>query len=71
MARKRIRLRIVKKPETDQILSAPPELETDDHTVDYLCGHCGVVLILAGETLSDALTIRCTVCRSHNVTDDC
>jgi DNA-directed RNA polymerase subunit RPC12/RpoP len=66
--RKRISLKVIAAPSSGHVLDAPPPLAASTHTVDYTCGHCGVVLMYAEEEQVHGVLIRCTECGSHNVT---
>jgi DNA-directed RNA polymerase subunit RPC12/RpoP len=36
------------------------------HSVDYLCGHCGTILLHAEDGLAHNLLILCTECGARN-----
>jgi DNA-directed RNA polymerase subunit RPC12/RpoP len=40
-----------------------------DHSVDYVCGNCGTVLLHAEDGLMHNLLILCTDCGARNSTD--
>ena len=45
MTARKISLKVVTAPANDIALKAPPVLKESDQSVDYTCGHCGVVLL--------------------------
>ena len=65
-----ISLKIVVAPSAGRtVVSAPPVLNASDHTVDFLCGNCGTVLMHAEEGQVHNVTICCARCGSYNSTD--
>jgi len=40
-----------------------------NHSVDYVCGNCGIMLLHAEDGLAHNLLILCTECGAHNSTD--
>jgi DNA-directed RNA polymerase subunit RPC12/RpoP len=40
-----------------------------NHSVDYVCGNCGTMLLHAEDGLTHNLFILCTQCGAHNSTD--
>jgi predicted RNA-binding Zn-ribbon protein involved in translation (DUF1610 family) len=68
-SRARVSLRLIEAPKIGSIVTAPPTIIASTHTVDYCCGHCGVVLMHAEEGQINNLHIRCTKCGSYNSTD--
>jgi predicted RNA-binding Zn-ribbon protein involved in translation (DUF1610 family) len=64
------RLRILKDPGNGPIIHAPPVIAYESHTIDFLCGACGTVLMHAhhNQPLHHAL-IHCTECGAINATD--
>jgi DNA-directed RNA polymerase subunit RPC12/RpoP len=67
---KRVKLKVVKAPSTGHVLSAPPMLRASDSSVDYVCGHCEVVLLHAEEEQVHGVLIQCKECGSYNKMDD-
>jgi predicted RNA-binding Zn-ribbon protein involved in translation (DUF1610 family) len=68
-ARLQIRLKAVRGPGHNGLVSAPPVLNAGDHRNDFTCAKCGVVLMHAEEGQVHNLAIRCTRCGSYNSTD--
>jgi hypothetical protein len=68
LARRRLRLRVVRKPDAGDVLNAPADLEFGTKEVSYLCGHCGMVLLLGDANLTLDATIKCSICRAYNAT---
>ncbi len=68
-ARKKVPLKVISPPSLGHPVNAPPALTASSHTIDYTCGHCGVVLLHAEEGQVHGLHIRCTACGSYNTTD--
>jgi predicted RNA-binding Zn-ribbon protein involved in translation (DUF1610 family) len=64
-----IRLKTISGPGNMGLVSSPPMLNASDHTVDFACGKCGVVLMHAEEGQVQNLAILCTGCGSYNSTD--
>jgi predicted RNA-binding Zn-ribbon protein involved in translation (DUF1610 family) len=48
------------------VVTAPPVIVTSQHSLDYTCGYCGVVLVHADEGKLRNLLIRCSKCGSYN-----
>jgi predicted RNA-binding Zn-ribbon protein involved in translation (DUF1610 family) len=67
---RQISLRIVTAPASGSIVEAPPILNASDHTVDFVCGNCGTVLLYAEEDQVHNVTIRCVACGSYNSTNE-
>jgi hypothetical protein len=65
----RVALRLIPTPWTQRIVSAPPVLIASTHTVDYVCGDCGAVLMHAEQGQVHNLVIHCVACGSYNSTD--
>jgi hypothetical protein len=61
-----IPLRVVIAPAVGVVLEAPPVLIASEHSVDYTCGHCGIILMHADEGQVHGILIRCTGCGSYN-----
>ena len=66
MNTRKIPLRVVIAPAVGVVLEAPPVLVASEHSVDYTCGHCGVILMHADEGQVHGILIRCTNCGSYN-----
>ena len=65
----RVALKPIPTPWAHHIINAPPVLIASTHTVDYICGDCGVVLMHAEQGQVHNLVIHCTECGSYNSTD--
>jgi DNA-directed RNA polymerase subunit RPC12/RpoP len=66
----RIALKLIPSPSAQHIISAPPVLVASTHTVDYVCGDCGAVLMHAEDGQVRNLVIHCVACGSYNATDE-
>jgi DNA-directed RNA polymerase subunit RPC12/RpoP len=62
-------LRVIKTPRIGHVLVAPPTLIASSHTIDYVCGHCGAVLLQAEDGQVHGVLIRCSDCGSNNTTE--
>ena len=69
MVNKRVHLKVIAAPRVGYVVSAPPLLQVSDHTIEYLCGRCGVALMHADEDQVHGLTFRCAQCGSYNRLD--
>ena len=71
LPRRRLPLFVVPASETSKrpVVSAPPLLDASSHTIDYVCGHCGTVLMHAEEGQVHNLLIHCLACGSYNSTE--
>ena len=71
MPRRQFPLFVVPATETRQrpTVSAPPFLDASSHTTDYVCGHCGTILMHAEEGQIHKLLIHCLACGSYNSTE--
>ena len=69
MTHKRVPLRLVTAPRVGHVMDAPPVIQASDHTIDYTCAHCGVVLMHAEEDQVHGVILRCTQCGSYNCAD--
>ncbi len=69
MADLTIRLKVITAPAIGHVLEAPPVLKASDNSVDYTCGHCGIVLLHAEVGQVRGLLIRCAACDSYNATE--
>ncbi|HYJ85153.1 MAG TPA: hypothetical protein VEW46_03795 [Pyrinomonadaceae bacterium] len=65
----KISLRVVTAPSIGSVVDAPPVLKASDHSVDYTCGRCGVILLHAKTGQVHGVIFRCTQCGSYNSTD--
>jgi DNA-directed RNA polymerase subunit RPC12/RpoP len=45
---------------------APGQRSSGKHSVDYLCGNCGTILLHAEDGLAHNLLILCTECGARN-----
>jgi hypothetical protein len=63
-------LRVVEATGIEHSANAPPILCASSHTIDFVCGNCGVVLLHAEDDQVHGLFIRCTQCESLNTTVD-
>jgi DNA-directed RNA polymerase subunit RPC12/RpoP len=54
----------------ENAVKAPPVLIASSHTIDYLCGNCGTVLLHAEDDQVHGLFIHCMQCGACNATDD-
>lgn len=52
------------------VLKAPPVLVASTHTVNYCCGNCGAILILAEKDQVHGLNIKCAICGCTSATDE-
>ncbi len=48
---------------------APDQRSGRQHSVDYLCGNCGTILLHAEDGLAHNLLILCTECGARNSSD--
>jgi len=67
--RSKVSLKIIVKPMSGPVVSAPPILIASTHTVDYTCGFCGAVLMHAEADQVHNLVIHCTECGAFNATE--
>ena len=67
--RLQIPLKTVTGPWHNGLVSSPPILNASEHTIDFTCGKCGVVLMHAEDGQVQNLAILCTGCGSYNSTD--
>jgi hypothetical protein len=63
-------LRVVEARGVENAVKAPPVLIASSHTIDYLCGNCGTVLLHAEDDQMHGLFIHCMQCGACNATDD-
>jgi predicted RNA-binding Zn-ribbon protein involved in translation (DUF1610 family) len=52
------------------VADAPPVLEWAGPTVEYVCGHCGAVLMRVDQSKPHSLMVHCTGCDAYNSTAD-
>ena len=64
-----IQLRTIPRPSRGAIVRVPPVIEAN-LGVDYVCGSCGTVLVLAEQGQIHNLQLRCTHCGAYNLMDD-
>ena len=64
------RLRVVEAKGIENTVTAPPILYASSHTIDFVCGNCGAVLLHAEDDQVHGLFIRCAKCESLNTTAD-
>ena len=64
------RLRLVEARGVENAVNAPPILYASSHTIDFVCGNCGAILLHAEDDQVHGLFIRCTQCESLNATVD-
>jgi predicted RNA-binding Zn-ribbon protein involved in translation (DUF1610 family) len=65
----RVPLRTIERPTIGAAVTAPPVLDASSHTVDYVCGKCGTVLLRAEEGQVFGLVIECLDCGAFNATE--
>jgi predicted RNA-binding Zn-ribbon protein involved in translation (DUF1610 family) len=63
-------LRVVESKGIENLVNAPPVLMASSHTIDFVCGNCGAVLLHAEDNQVHGLFIHCTKCGSTNATAD-
>ncbi len=63
-------LRVVEATGIEHAVHAPPILYASSHTIDFVCGNCGAVLLHAEDDQVHGLFIHCTQCGSYNATVD-
>jgi predicted RNA-binding Zn-ribbon protein involved in translation (DUF1610 family) len=66
MTTRKIPLKVVTAPAIGVVWEAPPVLTASEHSVDYICGRCGTVLLHADEGQVHGVLIHCTSCGSYN-----
>jgi predicted RNA-binding Zn-ribbon protein involved in translation (DUF1610 family) len=66
----RQRLKVVEARGFENAVDAPPILYASSHTIDFVCGSCGTVLLHAEDNQVHGLFIRCKKCESLNATAD-
>jgi predicted RNA-binding Zn-ribbon protein involved in translation (DUF1610 family) len=64
------KLRVVEATGLEHTVDAPPILVASSHTIDFLCGNCGTVLMHAEDDQVHGLFIHCTKCGACNATVD-
>ena len=69
MTTRKISLKVIIAPATGIVLDAPPVLTASEHSVDYVCGRCGTILLHAEENQVRGVLLRCANCGSYNSTD--
>ena len=69
MTARKISLKVVAATSSGLVLDAPPILKEVDQSVDYICGHCGTILLHAEENRVHSIIIHCGNCGSYNSID--
>jgi predicted RNA-binding Zn-ribbon protein involved in translation (DUF1610 family) len=64
------KLRVAEATGLEHTVDAPPILVASSHTIDFLCGNCGTVLMHAEDDQVHGLFIHCTQCGACNATVD-
>jgi predicted RNA-binding Zn-ribbon protein involved in translation (DUF1610 family) len=64
------KLRVVEATGLEHTVDAPPILVASSHTIDFLCGNCGTILMHAEDDQVHGLFIHCTQCGACNATVD-
>jgi hypothetical protein len=65
----KVSLKLVTAPSKGIALKAPPVLIASDHSIDYACGQCDVVLLHAEANQVHGVLIQCADCGSYNSTE--
>jgi predicted RNA-binding Zn-ribbon protein involved in translation (DUF1610 family) len=65
-----VALKLVPAADYGHSASAPPVLMASTHTIDYVCGNCGAVLMHAEDGQVHSLVIHCTECGAFNSTGE-
>ena len=63
-------LKLVTPPFAGRVLEVPPILNASDHTVDFVCGKCGTLLMHGEHGQVHNVTIHCLACKSFNTTNE-
>jgi hypothetical protein len=63
------KLRVVEATGIENAVNAPPAFYASTHTIDFVCGNCGTVLLHAEDDQVHGLFIHCTQCAACNATD--
>jgi DNA-directed RNA polymerase subunit RPC12/RpoP len=63
------KLKVIEAPRTGQVISAPPPIVTSDQSNQYVCGHCGTLLVIAEDDQLHGLVVQCRECGSYNAVD--
>ena len=69
-AHPRANLTLIVPPFVGHSIDAPPILNASDHTIDFICGMCGEVLMHAEHSQVHNVTIHCLACGSYNTTNE-
>jgi len=67
--RQTVALKMIVKPDSGPVVCAPPILIASTHTVNYVCGFCGAVLMHAEADQVYGLVIHCSECEAYNTTE--
>jgi predicted RNA-binding Zn-ribbon protein involved in translation (DUF1610 family) len=68
MATRKIGHKVITAPSTGLVLDAPPILKEIDQSVNYICGHCGTILLHVEENRVHSRDY-CGNCGSYNSTE--
>ena len=68
MPDRKINLKVITAPATGIVLDAPPVLRASEHSIDFTCGRCGIILLHADAYQVHGVLIRCSACGSYNST---
>jgi predicted RNA-binding Zn-ribbon protein involved in translation (DUF1610 family) len=69
-AHTRTSLRLLVPPVVGHSIDAPPVLNASDHTIDFVCGMCGAVLMHGEHGQVHNVTIHCVACGCYNTTNE-
>jgi predicted RNA-binding Zn-ribbon protein involved in translation (DUF1610 family) len=68
MARPQQKLKVVPDAKNGYAIGEPPVLDASHHTIEFLCGNCGTVLLHAKVEQVHGVIIHCTECGATNAT---
>jgi len=66
----RFSFKLVTPPFVNRPIDVPPVLNASDHTVDFVCGQCGALLMYGEHDQVHNVTIHCVACGSYNTTNE-
>ena len=66
----RFSFKLVIPPFVGRAIDVPPILNASDHTVDFVCGNRGALLMQAEHGQVHNVTIHCLACGSFNTTNE-
>jgi predicted RNA-binding Zn-ribbon protein involved in translation (DUF1610 family) len=69
-AHTRASLTLLTPPFVGGAIDVPPVLNASDHTVEFVCGACGAVLMYGEHGQVHNVTIHCLACGSYNTTNE-